>query len=286
MGLLTRITNTSYEIKPCFSAFCRKYGFVHAGVFKIVDGMYILTNAYGIDTETIYSSVSTPDFWKGVIATEQRWYTFSIEQNTLGSFYQLFSEHFKSQLQTLHYLSFTYEKELYLFSAIELETDGRPCIQPEISDSFISEVASFCTSDNSSTETPSELDSKINDSLAYAPAFLLYVSFDSAIHEATNAISLVTFNLRAQAEKTILLEIESVLRTSFGGRNIVYQIQSTNDFRIAFFTKQIIDEQMMQLQITQSSMSIFNTNSYPSISFHQSNATQSSEQIKNFLLAE
>ena len=112
MGLLSRIENLTTEkagllaradeLKKCagkpqaqetanidFCAFASKNGFTHSGIFSLKDDFYYLSETQNLDLTTITNSLSTKDFWDGLISGKKGWIFF--EGESLNPFFQLFS---------------------------------------------------------------------------------------------------------------------------------------------------------------------------------------------------
>lgn len=284
MGLLTKITNTATEIKPCFSTFCKKYGFVHAGVFSIVDGMYILTKAFALDAETIFHSVSTPDFWKGSIQSSSCWHTFSSRQENLTGFYQFFSNDFKTRLSSVHFITFTFNKVPFVFMSVQLDNEHTIPL-PEVTPSFLYELSQTCTDTTSEEKSVEQINTQISESIAHCPAALLSISFENTFMQLTKQSTFITINLCNQAKKTIFDELSSLIEMTFSGMHIAVPVND-NAFHVAFFTPQVLDEQLIHFQIAQTCKPVIGNSFNNTISVFISETTRSAESIQNFLLSE
>ena len=283
MGLLTKITNATNHEKPCFSTFCKKYGFVHAGVFGIVDGMYVLTKASGLDSETILSSISSQDFWKGIITSNTTWNTFSYQQENLSDFYQFFSTFFKSQIQSLHIMFFPYNKQSFIFLVAQLDSEKKQTL-PEITPSFIYELSQLCVSQDNCADLE-ENEQKIADGLSFAPATLLSISFAEMIHRIKKDQTISTLNLCEQTIKTFFSEIASLMQMSFGETNIVVEMKNY-EFHGVLFTTQQVDNQLFSYQLSQTMQPVYCNATPDTISVVTSDTTHSADVLRKFLSAE
>ena len=283
MGLLTKITNTTNNEKPCFSTFCKKYGFVHAGVFGIVDGMYVLTKASGLDAETILSSISSQDFWKGIITSNTTWNTFSYQQDNLSDFYQFFSTFFKSQIQSLHIMQFSSNKQSFIFIVAQLESEEKQVL-PDITPSFIYELSQICVSQDTCADFEKN-EQKISDGLSYAPATLLSISFSEMIHRIKKEQTISTLNLCEQTITTFFSEITNLMQKSFGESNIIAEMNNY-EFHGVLFTNSKIDDLLLSHQFSQTMQPVYCNASPDAISVVTSDTTHSADVIRKFLSAE
>ena len=283
MGLLTKITNTANNEKPCFFTFCEKYGFVHAGVFGIVDGMYVLTKASGLDAETILSSISSQDFWKGIITSTSTWNTFSYQQENLSDFYQFFSTFFKSQIQSLHIMFFPYNKQSFIFFVAQLDSEDKMTL-PEITPSFIYELSQICVSQDNCTNLEKN-EQKISDGLSFAPATLLSISFSEMIHRIKKDQTISTLNLCEQTIKTFFSEIVNLMQKSFGETNIIVEMKNY-EFHGALFTNNQVDNLLLSHQLSQTMQPVYCNATSDAISVVTSDTTHSSDVLLKFLSAE
>ena len=55
-GLLARAQKSVADSYSTFQQWAKSYGFEHCGVFTLVHGMYVISHAYGIDSQTIAQS--------------------------------------------------------------------------------------------------------------------------------------------------------------------------------------------------------------------------------------
>lgn len=148
MGLLNKIEEVRSK-DPCFSTFCKKYGFLHAGIFTLKDNIFILTKAFGLDEETVFKSVSSKDFWEGSLKyniDNNFWVSFSRREDNLEPFYQFFSRRIIDELNSIYFFVFKTASSINIFFLLNLENDY---YLPEISESFSTDLLFFLENDSS-----------------------------------------------------------------------------------------------------------------------------------------
>lgn len=83
-------------------------------VLEIINNHYFITNSFGYDVKSIYSSYSTVDFWNGLIKETNKIYNFNYENNSITHLFQFFSgDLIESIKQILVYKTDT--NKIYIF---------------------------------------------------------------------------------------------------------------------------------------------------------------------------
>lgn|SRR5574344_42576 len=216
MGLLTKITNTDI-VKPYFSSICKKYGFIHAGIFSVIDGMYVFAHASGFDADTIARSISTRDFWNGTVPDSDTWHTFSKTTNSISDFYQFFSDESKDTLSSLSFLKFIANGQTKIL-CIALYNDEQFEL-PQITSDFLIDISSIMPS--TIFEIDKSIEQIISDATSKFICTPLTFSFESDISSFLSTYQIVTINLREQIKNTIFEELYSLLIVSFAQSGIV-----------------------------------------------------------------
>lgn len=83
-------------------------------VLEVINNHYFITNSFGYDVKSIYSSYSTVDFWNGLIKEINKIYNFNYENNSITHLFQFFSgDLIESIKQILVYKTET--NKIYIF---------------------------------------------------------------------------------------------------------------------------------------------------------------------------
>ena len=94
-GLLAKTEKLMGAGKISFSAFIKENGISRCAVFSPADNYYVITHSFGLDLNSLISSKSTKDFWKGITEDEDRWYDFYSLDHSVNVLLQLFSDNIK-----------------------------------------------------------------------------------------------------------------------------------------------------------------------------------------------
>lgn len=89
MGLLTKANLLDLNKRLAFSDFILKYKIKTFAVFSKKEKDYYISNSLGFDGVSIFESVSTEDFWKGICKEDKKIYTYpsSDRNNPLLQFF-------------------------------------------------------------------------------------------------------------------------------------------------------------------------------------------------------
>lgn len=283
MGLLTKIRTTA-PIKPCFSTFCKKYGFIHAGVFGIVDGMYILIKAAGIDAQSVIHSVSSPDFWNGSVSKSDVWISYAASDNSLSSFYQLFSKNVKDMLARVHFLHFTFNGKTFFFFTADYEVTGQSAPLPSITPLFLYELAQNASYEYSYDDDTEETARRITQGVAHFAGTKLVLSFDSLLAKCADS-SLITIHLKEAVVRTLFDEIIASLGETVGDTNILY-VASNYELRMIFFSSLELNESLVHMQFSQTLEPIFEDLLHDLVFVHVESAVRDISEIERFLYSE
>ena len=99
-------------------------------VLEIINNHYFITNSFGYDVKSIYSSYSTVDFWNGLIKETNKIYNFNYENNSITHLFQFFSGNLiESIKQILVYKTET--NKIYIF-CLKKTSDKLDQIQNQI----------------------------------------------------------------------------------------------------------------------------------------------------------
>ena len=84
-----------------FFEFIKEHSIIFAQLFTKYDGTYYSNFSCGMDGRSICCSISTADFWDGLILQKYKLYTFNYGDNSIGPLYQFFSDKIKDKINTV-----------------------------------------------------------------------------------------------------------------------------------------------------------------------------------------
>lgn len=227
-GLLARAQTSACKTYSSFQEWAKSKGFTHCGIFTLVHGMMVITHAYGLDSQTIANSVSSKDFWQGIL-DKNPVLNYSKKDNELYNFLQFFSFDLKSSINHISLLKI--EKGSYFSVLLVYNTDE---------DKEINLTES--TAAGLKYEPSAKLDSsKINIS---ASNYLYSVSFEDLVKNAIKSIQLPEANITKAVIKCISEEIFDLLKCAFPAPNTVF-LGASNNVNLSL-TNKILDETLMK----------------------------------------
>ena len=92
VGLLKRIIRMNEKNRLDFFDYVNKYNLSQCAVFRLNNGVFQIDTCYGFDCNSILKSVSTVDFWNGLISQKNTPLLFSKKDNSIQPLYQFFSD--------------------------------------------------------------------------------------------------------------------------------------------------------------------------------------------------
>lgn len=232
-GLLARAAQSSKSITySSFQEWAKSKGFSHCGVFTLVHGMMVITQSYGLDSQTIANSVSSRDFWKGTLSSKAV-LNYSKNDNELYNFLQFFSFELKSSIYHISFLKFNNNSDFSVLMVYNTEAEK------EIN---LSEVTASSLKYGSNFNIDS---SKLNKD--FQPYYLYSITFESLVNNAIKSIQLPEANITNAAVKCINEEIYDLIKSAFPAPNLV-SLGHNGKVNLAL-TSKILDESLMQYHI-------------------------------------
>lgn len=232
-GLLARATATTNKTFSSFQEWAKSNGFSHCGIFSIVHGMMVITQAFGLDSPTVANSVSSRDFWKGILSTKAV-LNYSKKDNELYNFLQFFSFDLKSSIQHISLLKIKNNSDFSVLMVYNTDSEKEINLTESIENSL---------KYNSNTKFDS---SNFNKQLS--SYFLYKLSFEQLIKTSIKSIQLPEANITNAAIKCISEEVFYLVKCAFPSPNEV-ALGLSNTINLALNNK-IADESLMQNHIS------------------------------------
>ena len=232
-GLLARATATTNKTYSSFQEWAKSNGFSHCGIFSIVHGMMVITQAFGLDSQTVANSVSSRDFWKGILSTKAV-LNYSKKDNELYNFLQFFSFDLKSSIQHISLLKIQNNSDFSVLMVYNTDSEKKINLTESIENSL---------KYNSNTKFDS---SNFNKQLS--SYFLYKLSFEQLIKTSIKSIQLPEANITNAAIKCISEEVFYLVKCAFPSPNEV-ALGLSNTINLALNNK-IADVSLMQNHIS------------------------------------
>lgn len=253
-GLLARAD----ELKKCagkpqaqesenigFCAFAGTNGFTHSGIFSLKDDFYYLSETQNLDLTTITKSLSTKDFWDGLITDKKNWNFF--EGENLNPFFQLFSTEIKDKIKKISIFPFSHENSDCYFFALNFQEELNLSVS-EFAES-LSKILENKSLQNKSL--PGE--TKLCEGFDISNASLFIISAKLSLEEAFENFSSPFKELLKQ---TALKQLFEYLKTLFSFPNCC-ALGQDEEIKAVIFSKEEIDEKFLQFQLNISTKKFF-----------------------------
>lgn len=259
-GLLARAEEfenskqTSKEIKKVpltFVSFAQKNFFNVCGILSAKNDFYYLRKSSGLDLKSIENSVSTKDFWNGIIDDNNKWNIF--EGESLNPFFQLFSDKIKENLKKIAILPFENESQQNYFFVINPQN-----LSLRADSDFILLLKE--TLEQNSTEQ-SLADFDFNKGFAISAANLFIISAKLAL---TSAFSSFNDQIKNELTSAAMEVIFESLKKLFAFPNTCV-LGSDEEIKCVLFAKEEIDEKLLQFQLNNSIKDFFDNNSFSNL---------------------
>lgn len=268
MGLLSRIENLTTEkagllaradeLKKCagkpqaqesanidFCAFAGKSGFTHSGIFSLKDDFYYLSETQNLDLTTITKSLSTKDFWDGLISDKKGRIFF--EGESLNPFFQLFSTEIKDKIKNISIFPFSHENSTCYFFALNFQEELN-LSETEFAENLRKILESKPLQNQN---LPGE--TKLCEGFDVSNASLFIISAKLSLEEAFKNFSSPFKELLKQ---TALKQLFEYLKTLFSFPNCC-ALGQDEEIKAVIFSKEEIDEKFLQFQLNISTKKFF-----------------------------
>ena len=227
-----------------FADFAEKKGFAVCGIFSQAEDFFYLKKSHNLDLVCIADSVSTKDFWDGLIQDESSWILF--EGDRLTSLYQLFSEKIKNEIKSLAVFPFTAENTQNYFFVINpagsIKESGTEELKTELTKTL---------SDTTSAQKVKKIN--LEAGFAISPAHLFIISAKLSLE---SIFSGVPENLKDSVKKSAMEIIYSRSQRLFSEPNACI-CGRDEEIKCVIFAREEIDEKLLQHQINVSTQDLF-----------------------------
>ncbi len=234
-----------------FVSFAQKNFFDVCGILSSKNDFYYLRKSFGLDLNSIVNSVSTKDFWDGIISSKNNWNIF--EDENLNPFFQLFSDKVKENLKKIAILPFLHDGEQNYFFIINPENSTLKTDNDFVS--LLTETLQYDFSEHSLE------DFNFNKGFSVSPANLFIVSAKLAL---TSAFSNFNEQIIPHLKNAAMEVIFESLKKLFAFPNIC-TLGSDEEIKCVLFAKEEIDEKLLQFQLNNSIKDFFDNDSFSNL---------------------
>ena len=232
-GLLKKAQEAS---RLTFQQWAEDKGIEHCGVFCEQGGLMMLKLAYGIDAPSVFSSISTKDFWTGSIRSNN-WVTLDRDSPNFTAFTQFLSPEARRNVRTFRILKVTDQDKLNIFFAYSDKPAGLLRASAEFSAELLSVMKSHAAY---LIETPTC--ESVKGLTQDHKARLCLISTKRALDETTKNIEVSELTIQKILTTTIFEEIFFRTKKLFASPGAIYSEDSAEIKAAAIINSGIEDE--------------------------------------------
>ncbi len=236
MGLLSHIQEEAYDkvsSEFSFFDFISNSPFPRCIILKKDNTAYCAGFSYNLDADSIFRSVSTEDFWNGLVQENDKWLIFN-KKNSISDLYQFFSKEIKDLISEIYIYKDSATGNIFLL--IYSENEERINIQNN--NEFIENLKKCL-------EYNPKISNQKKTSLSFE-SFIYHFDFKNAINKEINA-QCPDGNLKLLS-KTIFNEIFFKAYRLFPKPHIITVDTSLLTLKFEIFAKERIPLVLVQNQ--------------------------------------
>ncbi len=269
--------NSPSSSKTNFQQWAEDNGFEHCGVFCERGGLMMLECAYGIDAQSVFSSISTKDFWLGS-ARSDTWITLDSESPTFTAFTQFLGAEARSKAKAFKMLKIYDGEDLMVF----FEYSYKPAGLLRRSEDFSQEIKALMKNrDKILLAKPTERDAALLS--GQNKARLCLISTKRALEETTKNIEVSELTIQKILLNTIFEEIFYKTKKLFASPGVIYSEDST-EIKVAALINSDIEDELLKEQLTLEYESLIGKDAAKKIIILTAGYSSDGEEILDYLL--
>ncbi|MBR0155597.1 MAG: hypothetical protein IJM22_05940 [Treponema sp.] len=237
-GLLARAQKSVADSYSTFQQWAKSYGFEHCGVFTLVHGMYVISHAYGIDSQTIANSVSSKDFWSGTLDSKETVFNYSKDDQNFYDFLQFFSFDIKNEICHISFVKFNQGGEQAILMIFNMDSSKKINIS-------LSDTAKLNLSERAKNLSLSKKDTDVSKNAEFQ---MFTLSLSESVESSIKSVQLPERSIYNCVLECIYDEITDLMSDAFPLPDIVAFAEPAS-VKIVLTNKSSIDELLLQSHI-------------------------------------
>ncbi len=273
-GLKAKAESASIQT---FQQWAKQNGFDHCGVFRSKNGLMLLECANGIDAQSVFSSISTQDFWNGS-ARSDTWITLDRESPNFSAFTQFLGAEAKPDVKAFRIFKFTEGQELFVFFQYSFEPAGFL----NVKDSFKQDLLEILRRHKQSlmSEPKYEMVKKLSEQ---GSVRLFLISTKRALEETTEKIEVSETTLLKILVNTIFEELFYKTKKLFQAPALIYSI-APDEIKVAALVNSDIEDEILKEQLSLEYANLIGTEAAKKIIILTAGYSTDNEEIHDYLL--
>lgn len=239
-GLLAKASKTSVKSYSSFQDWAKGNGFEHCGVFSCIRGMMVITHSYGIDAQTIASSVSSKDFWKGTLQSDNEIVNYSKDDQDFYNFLQFFSFEMKNNVTHITFIKFNSDPDNFSVLMIYKLNSTSKIIASKDTVNNIKLQNDYINKEFTSADFSKDIKNHEYE--------LLTVNISKAVSSSIKTLQLPEASIEQAVIECIYHQIFDLLKTAFPTPNFV-SYRDDSIIKIALVHNENLDDLLLQSHI-------------------------------------
>ena len=226
-----------------FQQWAKQNGFERCGVFRSKNGLMLLECANGMDAQSVFSSISTQDFWNGSVHSDT-WITLDRESPNFSAFTQFLGQDGRANVKAFRILKIMDGQELIVF----FQYSYKPAGFLNVKETFKQELLEVlrCHRQSLLSEPTHELVKRLSDK---GNARLFLISTKRALEETTEKIEVCETTLLKVLVNTVFEELFYKTKKLFAAPAILYSLDP-DEIKVAAIVNSEIEDEILKEQLT------------------------------------
>ncbi len=260
-----------------FQQWAKQNGFERCGVFRSKNGLMLLECANGVDAQSVFSSISTQDFWNGSVHSDT-WVTLDRESPNFSAFTQFLGAEAKTNVKAFRILKFTDGEELVVF----FQYSYQPAGFLNVKDNFKQELLEVlrCHRQSLMVEPTRQMVETLSEK---GSVRLFLISTKRALEETTQKIEICESGLLKVLINTIFEELFYKTKKLFQAPALIYSIDP-DEIKVAAYVNSEIEDEILKEQLSLEYESLIGTEAAKKIIILTAGYSQDHEEIHDYLL--
>lgn len=260
-----------------FQQWAKQNGFERCGVFRSKNGLMLLECANGVDAQSVFSSISTQDFWNGSVHSDT-WVTLDRESPNFSAFTQFLGAEAKTNVKAFRILKFTDGEELVVF----FQYSYQPAGFLNVKDNFKQELLEVlrCHRQSLMVEPTRQMVETLSEKGCVR---LFLISTKRALEETTQKIEICESGLLKVLINTIFEELFYKTKKLFQAPALIYSIDP-DEIKVAAYVNSEIEDEILKEQLSLEYESLIGTEAAKKIIILTAGYSQDHEEIHDYLL--
>ncbi|MBR5966934.1 MAG: hypothetical protein IK015_12545 [Treponema sp.] len=278
-GKRTGLSGTAAEgaSELTFQQWAKQNGFERCGVFRSKNGLMLLECANGMDAQSVFSSISTRDFWNGSVRSDT-WITLDVESPNFSAFTQFLGPEAKTKVKAFRIIKILDGDEMLVFFQYSFETSGFAAAK----DSFKSELLEVirCHRQSLLSEPNEKL---VNELSQKGKVRLFLISTKRAFEDAIQKIEVCETTLLNILINTVFEELFYKTKKLFSTPAMIYSADP-DEIKVAAIVNSEIEDEILKEQLSLEFADTIGVDAAKKIIILTAGYSDDNEEILDYLL--